>query len=87
MLGYGRDESVPYAWRGVRNQFRGWFVGISLVCVDFSWCVRCIIAIRQQCFGKLFAAKWQTVSSRRGRFIVPAYMNTPTKWETKTRIW
>ena len=23
MLGYGRDESVPYAWRNVRNQFRG----------------------------------------------------------------
>ncbi|WP_314286216.1 hypothetical protein [Prevotella pallens] len=22
---------------------------------------------------------WQTVSSRRGRFIVPAYMKTPTK--------
>ncbi|WP_288327295.1 hypothetical protein [uncultured Prevotella sp.] len=22
---------------------------------------------------------WQTVSSRRGRFIVPAYMNVPTK--------
>ncbi|MBF1488866.1 MAG: hypothetical protein HXN79_11280 [Prevotella pallens] len=21
--GYGHDESVPYAWRNVRNQFRG----------------------------------------------------------------
>ena len=32
------------------------------------------------------AALQQTVRSRRGRFIVPAYMNTPTKWETKMRI-
>ena len=23
MQKYGRDESVPYAWRNVRNQFRG----------------------------------------------------------------
>lgn len=23
MQGYGHDESVPYAWRNVRNQFRG----------------------------------------------------------------
>ena len=63
------------------------FVCISLVFVDFSWCVRCIIAIRQQCFGKPFAAKWQTVSSRRGRFIVPAYMKTPTKWQTEMCVW
>ena len=58
-----------------------------------------ILAIRQQCFGKSFAAVGsrfiaptytysprirnpsaalsQSVSSRRGRFIVPAYMNDP----------
>ncbi|WP_314959147.1 hypothetical protein [Prevotella pallens] len=23
MQGYGHDESVPYTWRNVRNQFRG----------------------------------------------------------------
>ncbi|WP_314285774.1 hypothetical protein [Prevotella pallens] len=27
-----------------------------------------------------FVAKWQTVRSCRGRFIVPAYMETPMKW-------
>ena len=32
------------------------------------------------------AAKWQTVRSCRGRFIVPAYMETPTKWGTETHI-
>ncbi|WP_449304308.1 hypothetical protein [Prevotella pallens] len=35
---------------------------------------------------RLFAAFWQTVSSRRGRFIVPAYPYTPTKWGMKTHI-
>ncbi len=29
---------------------------------------------------------WQSVSSRRGRFIVPAYMKTPTKWRTEMRV-
>ena len=38
-----------------------------------------ILAIRSQYFGNPFAMFWQTVSSRRGRFIVPAYMKTPTK--------
>ena len=79
MLGYGRDESAPTPDGMFATNFVEFFVCISLVFVDFSWCVRCIIAIRQQCFGKPFAAKWQTVSSRRGRFIVPAYMETPTK--------
>ena len=47
MLGYGRDESVPYAWRGVREAFRGctWlfagcFVGVSWVGVGILWNVR-----------------------------------------------
>ena len=34
----------------------------------------------------LFVAKWQTVRSCRGRFIVPAYMETPKKWGTETHI-
>ena len=24
MQKYGHDESVPYAWRGIREVFRGW---------------------------------------------------------------
>ena len=31
------------------------------------------MAIRSQHFGNFFAMFWQTVSSRRGRFIVPTY--------------
>ena len=64
MLGYGRDESVPYAWRNVCTPFRG--------CSPH--------------FRKPSAAKWQSVSSRRGRFIAPAYTYTPTKWQTEMRI-
>ena len=45
-----------------------------------------VIANRWDTFGKPLAALRQTVSSRRGRFIVPAYMNTPTKWRTKMRV-
>ena len=73
MLGYGRDESAPTPGGMFATHFVEGFVCISLVFVDFSRSVRCIIAIRQQCFGKPFATKWQTVSSRRSRFIVPAY--------------
>jgi len=29
---------------------------------------------------------WQTVRSRRGRFIVPAYMNVPTKWQSVSNV-
>jgi len=35
----------------------------------------------------VFATLSQTVSSRRDRFIAPAYMNTPTKWGTEMRVW
>ncbi|MBF1465534.1 MAG: hypothetical protein HXN64_10565 [Prevotella pallens] len=37
----------------------------------FRWC--------SQRYRNPFAMFWQTVRSRRGRFIVPAYMKTPTK--------
>ena len=40
---------------------------------------RCII-------NKPFATKWQTTSSCRGRFIVPAYTKTPTKWGTEMHV-
>ena len=30
---------------------------------------------------------WQTVRSRRGRFIAPAYTKTPTKWQTEMCVW
>ena len=33
-----------------------------------------------------FAAFWQTVSSRRGRFIVPSYPYISTKWRTEMRL-
>ena len=29
---------------------------------------------------------WQTVSSRRGGFIVPAYMKPPTKWQSVRNV-
>ena len=51
MLGYGHDESAPTP----DGMFATNFVG-----------VRNVIAIRQQHYRKPLAAKWQTVSSRRG---------------------
>ena len=72
MSGYGHDESAPTPGGVFRNPFR--------------WCSQryrnpfaMLLAIRQQHFGNPFAMFWQTVRSRRGRFIVPAYMKTPTK--------
>ena len=62
--GYGHDESAPTP----DGMFATNFVG-----------VRNVIAIRQQHYRKPLAMFWQSVSSRRGRFIVPAYMKTPTK--------
>ena len=47
MLGYGRDESVPYALRGV-SQPISW-----VFCVYFVG-ERCIIATRQQCCCNAF---------------------------------
>ncbi|MEZ7711089.1 hypothetical protein, partial [Prevotella pallens] len=52
--------------RIVRWTFRGCSLGVSCVFVGILWNVRHVIAIRLQHY-------WQTVSSRRGRFIVPAY--------------
>ena len=45
-----------------------------------------VVAICSQCYRNLSATFWQSVRSRRGRFIVPAYTNAPTKWGTKIRI-
>ena len=53
--------------RIVRWTFRGCSLGVSCVFVGILWNVRHVIAIRLQHY-------WQTVSSRRGRFIVPAYI-------------
>ena len=39
-----------------------------------------------RCFVVCSQRYWQSVSSRRGIFIVPAYTKTPTKWRTKIRI-
>ena len=72
--GYGHDESVPYAWRSVRNQFRGWalvfhgmFVGIlrCVLCV-FRWCSLRISRIVRWHFAECSPRNWQTVRSRRG---------------------
>ena len=65
MLGYGHDESVPYAWRSVRNQFRGGRWELRSVSQAISWVLRkhspnvrnvfavCLIYIR-----KMFATCW-----------------------------
>ena len=70
MSGYGRDESVPYAWRSVSWLFRGWMLGVYGVFRGYFMGVRCII-------NNPFAAKWQAVSSRRGRFIGAVYTCSP----------
>ena len=46
---------------------------------QFRWC--------SQRYRNPFAMFWQSVSSRRGRFIAPAYMKTPTKWRTEMCVW
>ena len=55
MQKYGHDESVPYAWRNVRNQFRGCFVCISLVDVALLQPVSNVVAIRSECIHVMFA--------------------------------
>ena len=56
--------------------------------VPYAWRnVRATFRGCSQRYRKPSAAFWQTVSSRRGRFIVPAYMKTPTKWQTKMCVW
>ena len=78
--------SQPISWvsvgisRNVCWYFAECFVCISLVFVGFSRCVRHIFAIRQQHFRKPFAAVGD-------RFIAPAYMKTPTKWQTEMCVW
>ena len=56
--------------RGVSWLFRGWMLGVYRVFRGYFVGVRCII-------NNPFAAKWQAVSSRRGRFIVPVYTCSP----------
>ena len=70
----------PYAWRNVRNQFRGCMWVFHGLFVGILWNVRNVI-------GNPSAAFWQSVRSRRGRFIVPAYTYTPTKWQTEMCVW
>ena len=72
MSGYGRDESAPTP----NGLFVAHFVGVCGYFTD------CLLA-----FCVMFAMFWQTVRSRRGRFIVPAYPKTPTKWGKKMRVW
>ena len=62
MLGHGRDESAPTP----DGMFAPHFVGVRWY---FAECFVCISLV--------FATFWQSVSSRRGRFIVPAYPYSP----------
>ena len=67
---------VVFSWvnvgclRSVSWLFRGWMLGVYRVFRGYFVGVRCII-------NNPFAAKWQAVSSRRGRFIVPVYTCSP----------
>ena len=66
----------PYAWRTVCCVFRWWewcICGLFVACF-VVWMLR---------YSNLFAIFWQFVSSCRGRFIVPAYPYTPTKYGMK----
>ncbi|WP_276638330.1 hypothetical protein [Prevotella pallens] len=68
MLGYGHDESVPYAWRNVCTPFRG--------CSPH--------------FRKPSAAKWQSVSSRRGpiyRARIYVYTHKMTNGNVCVMMW
>ena len=82
MSEYGRDESVPYAWRSVSWLFRGWMLGVYRVfrgyfvgecwvfteCfVVISWMFVALLTIRSQRNGRLLAAVGD-------RFIAPAYL-------------
>ena len=59
-------------------------VGADLSCPHIR--IRHAFAIRWDTFGNPSAMFWQTVRSRRGRFIVPAYMKTPTKWQSVRNV-
>ena len=56
MQGYGRDESVPYAWRCVRGCFVGECGHFTERWLGISWNVRNVIAIRLQRNGYPSAA-------------------------------
>ena len=66
MLGYGRDESAPTPCGVFRCTFRGWmwtFCGVFVGC----FCgVHWYFAECSQRYCNPLAAKWQSVSSRRG---------------------
>ena len=76
----------PYAWRSVRTPFRRWALIFHGMFVGILRSVLCVFRWRTWFFHGVFATLSQTVSSRRGRFIVPAYTYTPTKWGTEMRI-
>ena len=57
--------------------------GFCIAKVWFLFFECCVVAICLECYHNPFVAKWQSVRSRRGRFIVPAYTKTPTKWRKK----
>ena len=79
MLGYGRDESAPTPGGMFVTNFVGERNIINKPLAALSQTVSSIIANRWDTFGNPSAAVGD-------RFIVPAYMNTPTKWGTEMRI-
>ena len=54
-------------------------VGFCIAKVWFLFFECCVVAICLECYRNPSATFWQSVSSRRGRFIAPAYTYTPTK--------
>ena len=69
----------PYAWRNVSWVF-------SECSPRILWLFRVFFTVCSLHFGNLSAMFWQSARSCRGRFIVPANMNTPTKWETEMYV-
>ena len=67
-------------WQSVRSRREPIYRAHIYVFATHSQSVGTHLAIRQQHYRKPLAA----VGSR---FIVPAYMNVPTKWGTEMRIW
>ena len=94
MQGYGHDESAPMPGGVFATNFVGerWYftecllVFCGVFCVYFVG-VRGFFTVCSLHYRRPSAAKWQSVSSRRGRFIAPAYMKTPTKWQTEMCVW
>ena len=61
--------------------------GFYITKVWFLFFECCVVAICSQCYRNPSATFWQTVSSRRGRFIAPAYMCSPRICNPSATFW